>query len=629
MIRPWTMFCSAKITVRCRGIAFAAAALCLIVSPSSAQIAPIPWAPEGYRFLSDSDRATLAPDEIGGIERHNQELLRDSIARMSRSERQKIAESNARITESGDLDGRMRQYITIVGMMLIGQTQREAGQREASIRENQGASVFRGLLERQESVDSFSSEREAVVAEAYRIAAEKGVKDDEARYLEALAPLRARPWNTEIRGTFREIVKAGSLTHIYFPERPTLFDAAMEFLHHRESEAPDEGAWFSLEGVLRLRLRGEVAKAEALFKTAREKRANDVESRLYPLLLAEIEGDAPAMRRLLPSAQEAWPDRESLDEALLAAVEDLPDELQKRARTTFEARYQREHPADWNHRTELLEHDLEGGSVREVEARTGALLNLPPSAIPIQARAEILSLSLSAKARLGKCDEVLQRLPELEAIAPQAFPGSSGTGPPTHQESEIDALRKRASELNRKIAQVKSRVESNDDSSLNEDPDPESLLEEAKELDRILSAGSPALIVRDWNRAERREWERAHKIDELQIYDRASHSDRLVIEVRGDIARCELSRGKFDEAARSVMSCWGAERNLHKACLVPLIDAAIGLVETGRLDRALAILCGLSKHGISADQITKLEEALRRAAPDRSAADLWLSDNCP
>src|SRR5262249_38972747 len=161
-------------------------------------------------------------------------------------------------------------------------------------------------------------------------------------------------------------------------------------------------------------MRKEVAEAKRLFDLAIAKNARDVESRIFPILLAEIEGDSARVDRLMPRAREAWPKTEDLDRVILESIDVLPAGMQPKAGEAFGGKYKKAHPADWASRAEILSASLERGAFREVEAETGSLLALPVSTLSEPHRTAFRALRLRAIAGLGRCDEVLAEIPQLE-----------------------------------------------------------------------------------------------------------------------------------------------------------------------------------------------------------------------
>jgi hypothetical protein len=215
----------------------------------------------------------------------------------------------------------------------------------------------------------------------------------------------------------------------------------LEFIRHREQENPAEGSWDSLEGFLLLSFEGKVDAAQRLFARAIEKNANEVESRVFPLLLAEIAGDETAVARLRPRAVEAWPDPADLDRVLLDNMDVLPEPLREKAHKTYERTYKRAHPTDWEARVKALESALARGASRQVEAETTQILAPASGAeIPETWLAELRGISLRAQAAQGRCADALNRLPAFEAAALAAYPSSPAPSKGAGRGHEIAAF---------------------------------------------------------------------------------------------------------------------------------------------------------------------------------------------
>lgn len=573
------------------------------------------WMPEGYRLLSAEERQSLPAEESKEIQTRNTTLLREAIHAMTPEERQAVAERLHAFGRSHELTQVERQYVSLTSMMLLSATMEEKNQKDRADEQSR----FQKMLKDQEATTRiFAGDQKSVEAEAKAIEAliEKG-GDSRGLYLRTLGPLRARPWNDSIRVCFRRIVRGDSIR----PQATSLYDAALAFLRARQAESPNEGSWYSLEGFLRLALRGEVAEGKRLFASANAKGAKDLECRIFPLLLAEMEGDAAEAERLRPRALEAWPKSADLDRVLLESIDALPSELAARARESFGKKYGRAHPADWPSRIQALASALDDAelekahgdsaalpsALRAVETETTMLLSLPVSALPQPHRAELFALQLRAKAGLGRCDEVYPVLSTLEGETEIAYPRrldfDSPPGPRTGQ--EVRELKASMGEQRLALAKLKSAV---NDGSLDraaewrDVPKDERLklareavseMERAvAEADSLLKDRSDSAVAAEWSRRELVEWEKAHDIPSIEYmpsYDLAGRGERLQIAVRAAEGQCLLTRGMLAEAAGVLKPCVGGGRNFHSDCISPLMDAGVALAQKGDIREAAAI----------------------------------------
>lgn len=572
------------------------------------------WMPEGYRLLSAEERQSLPAEESKEIQTRNTTLLREAIHAMAPEERQAVAERLNAFGRSHELTLVERQYVTIASMMLLSTVVEEKSQKDRADEQSR----FQKLLQAQEATTrTFPSDQKSVEAEAETIEALIGKGDSQGLYLRTLGPLRARPWNDYIRVCFRRIVRGDSVR----PQATSLYDAALSFLHSRQAESPDQGSWYSLEGFLRLAVRGEVSEAKKLFAAANARGAKDLECRIFPLLLAEMESDAAEVERAKLRALEAWPKTGDLDRVLLESIETLPSELAARARESFGKKYGRAHPADWPSRVQALASALDDAelkkihgnaaalptALRAVESETTMLQSLPVSALPQPHRAELFALQLRAKAGLGRCDEVYPVLSTLEAETEIAYPRrldfDSPPGPRTGQ--EVRELKASMGEQRLALAKLKSAV---NDGSLDraaewrDVPKDERLklareavseMERAvAEADSLLKDRSDSAVAAEWSRRELVEWEKAHDIpssEYMPSYDLAGRGERLQIAVRAAEGQCLLTRGMLAEAAGVLKPCVGGGRNFHSDCISPLMDAGVALAQKGDIREAAAI----------------------------------------
>ncbi|HTR03726.1 MAG TPA: hypothetical protein VMN82_11060, partial [Thermoanaerobaculia bacterium] len=514
-----------------RAVGILILALAAAVSLPAQEEEPGLWMPEGYRLLSVEERQALSPDELRAIQTENTRLLREAIRALGSEERAAVAQRMTQFSASHELRDYEKQYVTISQMMLLSAGMEEKileGRAETQKR-------FDELLRRQESETSgFPSEREPVENEAAAIEeeVEAGSPDVQALYLRALRPLRARPWNHEIRLSFRQIVRGDANLR---PKGPSLYDAAIAFIQAREKESSDQGAWDSLEAVLRLTIRNEVAEAKRLFAIAIAKNSNDVESRTFPLLLAEVEGDEKEIARLLPRSREAWPKQEDLDYALWVAVDALPAELQPKAREKYGAKYKSAHPSDWESRSEVLLASLQRGELVSVEAETATLLALPVATLPEPNRSRISALHLRAAAGLGRCDAVVAEIPRFEAAAREGLRGMGGgfEPPAPRTAADVRALRGEMAAQRVELRRLRAAIA---DGSIEREPGladvppgerkalasawTDELEAELQKRDAVL-AGDDTAAAAAWTRGELAAWYAERRIPEDSILDAA------------------------------------------------------------------------------------------------------------
>ena len=608
------------------GLLLLALATALLAQEPTAEEEPVLWMPEGYRLLSVEERSALPPEEWKEIGTRNTALLKEAIAAMTPEERQEVGAALAAYGQGRELPQYVRQYITITSMMLLaaGNVERAAADR-ADAEER-----FQKLLREQETASKgFPGDQESVTAEADAIedALEKP-GEWRALYLRTLKPLRARPWNDPIRVCFRKIVRSDSTPR---PQKTSLYDAALAFLQAREKETPAEGAWYSLEAFLRLSMRNEIAEARRLFDIAIAKNARDVESRIFPILLAEAEGDAARVEQLMPRAREAWPKPEDLDRNLLDGVDVLPNSLQAKAREAVGGKYKKAHPTDWSARAEILSASLERGAFREVESETGVLLALPVSTLPEPGRTEFWALRLRAIAGLGRCDEVLAEIPQLEASAREAYRGDPGDGknpPAARNDRDVQDLRAQLQEGRRGLAKLRAAIA---DGSIENAPElaevpraerlgqAEAMAaeyeEELKRMEARLSGPSDSAIAEEWTRREREAWLEASGLSRVTLFDRADPAERVAIRVRSAAGKCLLAHHRPAEAARVLASCVGRGPNYHGDCGEPILEAGRELVREGRYKEAAAVYAATAPVANFSSRADDLYREIEKTSP--------------
>lgn len=323
---------------------------------------------------------------------------------------------------------------------------------------------------------------------------------------------------------------------------------------------------------MRLRFRGELPEARRLFEVAIGKNANDLESRLFPLLLAEIDGNAAEVRRLRLRAAEAYSRPEDLDMVLLLSIQELPEELAVRARETFSRKYKVAHPAEWPWRIMTMEAALLDGErkgergdaagrrvyLQRIDQEGGILRALPESALPEPSRSEFASLQLRARAGLGRCEEVAAELAGFEREAQTAYPARQdhAAPPPPRSAADVRTLRVKVREAKAQLARLKAAIA---DRSVARWPElaqtpAADRIPEAQEITEMIEASiaeteetlrdpEDARAAADWSGREHAAWEAEIHVTSTErpgIYDAAGRAERLSILVRASQGRCLL-----------------------------------------------------------------------------------------
>ena len=584
------------------------------------------WMPEGYRLLSIEERNALPPEEMKTIGTRNMELLQAAIEVMTPSERQEVQGRLTRFLQTKAAKDYERQYATMVTMRLLAQPQAQEGRRR---QEERRLRVEKLVREQEATTRGFPADAAAVQKEAEAILPLIGKEDASLLYLRALRPLRARPWNQDIRRAVARDVRG----------HDELIEALLEFCAAREKESPEEGAWFSLEAFVRLTMRDDEAAGRRLFAVAVQKNARDLDSRIFPLLLAEIDGDQAAVARLRPRALEAWPNPAHLDQTLFAYVQLLPPMLQAKAHDTIEARFTQANPADWGARLDRLwvalednPHDLRRKErLPEIAREAESVLVLPATILPQEYGVQFQAIALLVYARLGRCDEVEAHLPALEQGIASAAPllYEEGQPPPPRTAEDVRELREDLAE----IAAFRSKLDGYlKTGSLKSIPELRDVPEAERratveaaiaELDRVRgddlrllgSGGNDAAVAAAWTREDRIAWEKARKVDAFPQYDIPTKADRIRIRVRSAEGRCLLEQGQLDRAIRVLQPCFGDARNIHYACVQPLIDAGILRANKGDTAAALRIFRLLQPLLREESGLNQLRAAIERVAP--------------
>jgi hypothetical protein len=589
------------------------------------------WMPGGYRLLSAEEQQSLPAEEVKAISARNTASLREAIGRMTPEERQATAERLHAAGRGRRLSPLEAQYISLTTMMLLSKTVEE---KHPESLPNQEARFQQLLRDQEQTTKGFPSDADSVQQEAETILAilNKHFVSYKDFYLRALKPLRARPWNDAIREAFRMIVdKSTPRAYAGGGPAPTLIcDAAIAFIHAREKETPQEGSWYSLEALLTLTVRNDVAGAKRLFSVAIEKDAHDTNSRIYPLLIAEIEDDRAAVARLRPRAHKVTSNDALLDRMLFFEIILLPRDLQLKARSTFQRRYEEAHPADWRIRMHILTQQLEAGGLQEVESETTELLLLPVSVLPEPHRSEFLALKLLAMAGLGRCDGSVAEIPRLESAAAAAYPWETDPDAPPHPKTAQDVrdLRLAIGQQRAEIARWRAALK---DGSLDRSPDLRGTPKEERQKlvlemiaagekeiskeEETIGSGDEATVAAEWSEREMTRWLENRGITADTTADMAGSAERLSIRTRSAAGKCLLARGRASEAARILAHCVGSGRLEHPDCVHPLFEAAHVLVAQGKTENAAAIYNFLARNPSLDIYVERLYVDIERSSP--------------
>jgi hypothetical protein len=319
--------------------------LAAVASPLRADVFPSEclWVPQGFRILTPEDFDAEIQHHRSEVFTANDKILNQALASRSDERLQALYDSVQECGKHVETDEE-KHYVSLVTVR-IRQVQKS---REEELRRAKRQRDFDLLLERQEAESQgLVNDPDLVEKEALRLQdlLAEGKTPFRDLYLQALRPLRARPWNHEAR----DIVTA-VLNHARSLDDPkdgrNLSDAAIAFIERRRKESPTEGAWPSLEAYIRLRHRGTPGDDDKMERTVRELwkealalNANDVDTRIFPLLFALADRDESQAGPLLRFAAEAWPDREELKRVLLENADSLPGLYSTLARRAIEKRF--------------------------------------------------------------------------------------------------------------------------------------------------------------------------------------------------------------------------------------------------------------------------------------------------
>src|SRR5262249_6727895 len=103
------------------------------------------------------------------------------------------------------------------------------------------------------------------------------------------------------------------------------------------------------------------------------------------------------------------------------------------------------------------------------ESESTTVLALPASALPVRDRSPFLALRLRAAAGMGRCDEVLREIPQLEAAVALATPDSTDefAPPPPRRARDVATLRAQLRDGKRELEKLRAAIS---DGSVAADP---------------------------------------------------------------------------------------------------------------------------------------------------------------
>jgi hypothetical protein len=491
--------------------------------PALSQAALPPWIPDGYRLYRLSEQQELLKtQQLGEVNKKNQAVLTAALAAMSREELEKLVTTmrayypHAELHEYGN-------YALLV--MTYAQAQLRALARPRQPPD------FAALLREQETVERRLAARAAIESEATAIEQSLGKEPLRALYLRVLALLRAEPGNDTVRDVLAHVIRSDGAT---FPdEKPYLLrlhDAAVAFARSRQAAEPNEGAWFSLEGYLLLGAADRDPAVKRLFDEAAARGATDTDTRVYPLLLARLDGEQAKEATLMKRAIAEWAgSAERVETVLEYYSHGLPASYQEKWREREKRRESERGVVDWQARIEELSQEMSRHPA-EVRDKTAGWLAAGGGNPPEPFRAAALSLNLQAAAASGalvraECDGLAAQLPRLEAEAASAYPAAEDgdVEPPPHHAAEMAA------------------------------------------------------------------WRREHGLEAAGPYDVLSHAQALVVPVRVAVASCFVGQERPAQALQVVEPCIGAPPNVHHACAEELQQIGAYLARTGDLAQATRI----------------------------------------
>jgi hypothetical protein len=272
----------------------------------------------------------------------NDKILAGALAWRSDERLQALYDSLQECGKHVETEG--EKHYLLVATQRILQAQKSRGEERGRAKRQ---SDFALLLERQKTESQgLVNDSDLVEKEALRLQdlLAEGKTPFPDLYLQALRPLRARPWNHEARDVVTAILNHARTINEIKDDR-NLSDAALVFIKRRRQESPTEGAWPSLEAYIRLRHHTPADDDEMertvreLWKEALALNANDVDTRIFPLLFALADHDESQAGPLLRFAAEAWPDPQELKSLLLTEADSLPGLYPTLARRAIESRF--------------------------------------------------------------------------------------------------------------------------------------------------------------------------------------------------------------------------------------------------------------------------------------------------
>ena len=257
------------------------------------------------------------------------------------------------------------------------------------------------------------------------------------------------------------------------------------------------------------------------------------------------------------------------------------------------------------------------------------MLALPATSLPVRDRSAFVALRLRAAAGLGRCDEVVGEIPQLEDAVARATPDSTDefAPPPPRRASEVAALRSQLVAGQRELRKLRAGIADGSveaDAGWEDVPKAErravaeqwasDLQARLEKMEELLKRGDEA-VAAEWSRRELADWYASHNIPETSILDAADPGTRLVVQVRGAAGKCLLAHHRAADAARVLAPCVGSGANYHEDCAVPILEAGKELVKKGQLKEAALVYratAGLQNYTLIADG---LYWEIEKAAP--------------
>jgi hypothetical protein len=607
---------------------------------------PPPWVPEGYVFLGYEESFQMMRSgegrKVGEVNQRNSALLDAALAKMTVPELEALLAKMRDYVKNDAPAWELRNYALLVGV--------HAGE-HLRLLQSRHPDSFDAIVQAQEAASAgFADDPEAVSREAERLERLLGKQPNSELYLALLKPLRARPWNSDARRVLHEIVKQDEPSGTYPADRGKFLIlklAALEFVHKRQAEQPNQGAWYSLEATLRdlpeqppggyysqeeahrARDAG-FAPLRALWERAIALRSRDDEAHSMAIILARLDGDAEKEREAMASyAQGGLSEKAAIEHNVRLVADDyltpgMRERLYKASLRSAEG------ATDWAGRLETLQ---SSPNYELVVADTSALLELPEKTLPQPYRVELLSLNLQRRLashhgeQHGFCDEIAKQLPSLERQALAAYPPAADPNlpQPPHQLGEVAGLR-------REVVEGKQEVEKLDRLLLSHaDPDGKALTgeqeqevrrlrdelaRESQQAEQRVAGKTDQAVLAEWNRRELEEWRGDHQQEQgSRKVLPLGEAERLTLQVRADLADCYRTEERFVEAAAVVDGCLLPRPGVDSPCVVALANVGSALARRGSLREGVAVYRKLAAAAVDPQRLDALREIINTAAP--------------